>query len=141
MEDERFNAKKPGLGGVAPAVRTKLVFEMTDQQRTFQKTLSKILSELYGLQTNLSRYDREVLLRIIHAAEIGLGSPDKRVDVCADNDEDRGSTPLASTFALRAKVSAVALGEGTRAHSATHCDPDLSHSVQSCGRPFGFARA
>jgi len=25
-------------------------------------------------------------------------SPDKRVDVCADSDEDRGSTPLASTF-------------------------------------------
>jgi hypothetical protein len=24
-------------------------------------------------------------------------SPDKRVDVCADSDEDRGSTPLAST--------------------------------------------
>lgn len=81
MEAERFNAKKSGLGGVAPAVRTKLVFEMTDQQRTFQKTLSKILSQLCGLQTNLSRYDREVLLRIIHAAEIGLSSPDKRVDV------------------------------------------------------------
>jgi uncharacterized protein YajQ (UPF0234 family) len=28
-----------------------------------------------------------------------------------DSDEDRGSTPLASTFALRAKVSAVALAE------------------------------
>src|SRR5882724_10774071 len=22
-----------------------------------------------------------------------------------------------------------------------HCVPDLSHSLQSCGRPFGFARA
>ena len=38
-------------------------------------------------------------------------SPDKHVEVCADSDEDRGSTPLASTFALRAKVSAVALAE------------------------------
>src|SRR5438445_13220747 len=38
-------------------------------------------------------------------------SPDTHVDVCADSDEDRGSTPLASTFALRAKVSAVALAE------------------------------
>ncbi len=25
-------------------------------------------------------------------------SPDKHVDVCVDSDEDRGSTPLASTF-------------------------------------------
>ena len=25
-------------------------------------------------------------------------SPDKRVDVCADGDEDRGSTPLASSL-------------------------------------------
>jgi hypothetical protein len=38
-------------------------------------------------------------------------SPDKRVDVCADNGEDRGSTPLASTFALGTKVSAVALAK------------------------------
>src|SRR6266536_4657638 len=38
-------------------------------------------------------------------------SPDTHVDVCADSDEDRGSTPLASTFALRAKVSVVALAE------------------------------
>src|SRR5216117_1786273 len=38
-------------------------------------------------------------------------SPDTHVDVCADSDEDRGSTPLASTFALRAKVSAVALAK------------------------------
>ena len=27
-------------------------------------------------------------------------SPDKRVDVCADSDEDRGSTPLASSFPI-----------------------------------------
>src|SRR4029077_13255190 len=27
-------------------------------------------------------------------------SPDKRVDVCADSDEDRGSTPLASTMLI-----------------------------------------
>ena len=38
-------------------------------------------------------------------------SPDTHVDVYADSDEDRGSTPLASTFALRAKVSVVALAE------------------------------
>ncbi len=38
-------------------------------------------------------------------------SPDKHVDVCADSDEDRGSTPLASTFAPGAKVSAITLAE------------------------------
>jgi len=38
-------------------------------------------------------------------------SPDTHVDACVDSDEDRGSTPLASTFALRAKVSVVALAE------------------------------
>ena len=28
-------------------------------------------------------------------------SPDKRVDVCADSDEDRGSTPLASNVIVK----------------------------------------
>src|SRR5438128_1548150 len=44
-------------------------------------------------------------------------SPDTHVDVCADSDEDRGSTPLASTFALRAKVSAVALAKAGQLRS------------------------
>jgi hypothetical protein len=52
-------------------------------------------------------------------------SPDKRVDVCADNGEDRGSTPLASTFALGTKVSAVALAkaDGTLSGSKQHSHP------------------
>src|SRR5205823_8284314 len=36
-------------------------------------------------------------------------SPDKHVDVCADSDEDRGSTPLASIFVSRAKMSGAGL--------------------------------
>jgi len=52
-------------------------------------------------------------------------SPDKRVDVCADSGEDRGSTPLASTFALGTKVSAVALAkaDGTLSGSKQHSHP------------------
>ena len=52
-------------------------------------------------------------------------SPDKRVDVCADSGEDRGSTPLASTFALGTKVSAVALAKAgsTLSGSKQHSHP------------------
>src|SRR5438093_6094509 len=54
-------------------------------------------------------------------------SPDKHVDVCVDSDEDRGSIPLASTFALRAKVSAVALAKA---------DGHLAVSLPSGFQPF-----
>jgi hypothetical protein len=36
-------------------------------------------------------------------------SPDKRVDVCADSDEDRGSTPLASKFINTNRLAIISL--------------------------------
>jgi putative endonuclease len=63
-------------------------------------------------------------------------SPDKRVDVCADSDEDRGSTPLASS--LRSRRS------GARSLSRrSYAKPDLLVSQYKRRelrprKPFGF---
>ena len=92
-------------------------------------------------------------------------SPDKHVDVCVDSEEDRGSTPLASISDSNSQAQA-APNSGATVLSlpnlagimatytqlgATDLDApklalrhgalDFNHSLQTRGRPFGFARA
>jgi hypothetical protein len=67
-------------------------------------------------------------------------SSDKHVDVCAESEEDRGSTPLASSpEGFRGCRASAHRTEGD--YLLLIAFPDLSHSLQSCGRPFGLARA
>ena len=81
-------------------------------------------------------------------------SPDKHVDVCVDSEEDRGSTPLASISDSNSQAQAALNSPGNGfvvskfgwhhgdIHFALrHGALDFNHSLQTRGRPFGFARA
>ena len=92
-------------------------------------------------------------------------SPDKHVDVCVDSEEDRGSTPLASISDSNSQAQAAPNSRATvlllpnlAGIMATYIDLvqliwtrhklalrhgalDFNHSLQTRGRPFGFARA